>query len=372
MQALYRVDRSTFFMLKILGLSLYGSLAASTRYRLEQYIPGLSKYDIDLQIHHLLGDEYLRCRFQGKRLPLASLIHAGYKRLALLLRNQKIDAVILYAELFPFIPGWIERYLIRKPYIYDFDDAFYLKYRRGKFGLLQPVLGKKIEQVIVGATAVTAGNKALLSHAKAINKKSFLFPTVVDLNRYRSAKQISSGRPFTVGWIGSPSTSFYLNAVVGPLSTLGLEGPVRFIVVGGPAPAIPHVEVVEEKWQEETEIALINSFDVGIMPLIDDEWARGKCAFKLIQYMACEVPVIASRVGANIDVVQSDCGILVSNEDEWVEALQKMRDQPLLRQRLGTVGRNRIKENYSLQRNIPLLAEILYDISRSCQDIRSI
>ncbi|MCI5160835.1 MAG: glycosyltransferase [Candidatus Electrothrix sp. AX5] len=172
--------------------------------------------------------------------------------------------------------------------------------------------------------------------------------------------------------MGSPSTSFYLNAVVGPLSTLGLEGPVRFIVVGGPAPAIPHVEVVEEKWQEETEIALINSFDVGIMPLIDDEWARGKCAFKLIQYMACEVPVIASRVGANIDVVQSDCGILVSNEDEWVEALQKMRDQPLLRQRLGTVGRNRIKENYSLQRNIPLLAEILYDISRSCQNIRSI
>lgn len=352
-------------MLKILGLSLYGSLAASTRYRLGQYIPGLSEYGIDIQIHHLLGDEYLHCRFQGKKIPLAILIQAACKRLSLLLRIHHFDAVILYAELFPFVPGWLERQLIRKPYVYDFDDAFYLKYRRGKFGLLQPVLGKKIDQVIAGATAVTAGNKALLSHAKAINKKSFLFPTVVDLNRYRSAKQISSGRPFTVGWIGSPSTSFYLKAVVGPLSTLGLEGPVRLIVVGGPAPAIPHVEVVEEKWQEETEIALINSFDVGIMPLIDDEWARGKCAFKLIQYMACGVPVIASRVGANVDAVQSDCGILVSHADEWIEALRKMRDHPQMRQLMGSKGRNRIKEHYSLQKNIPLLAKIFYDVAQS-------
>ena len=352
-------------MIKVIGFAFYGPLAASTRYRLEQYIPGLSEYGIDLQVHYLLGDEYLRYLFQDEKLPLTALMRAAYKRLSLLLHIQQFDAAILYAELFPFLPGWLERQLIRKPYVYDFDDAFYLKYRRGKLGLLQPVLGKKVDQVIAGATAVTAGNKALLSHAKAINKKSFLFPTVVDLKRYRSAKQISSGRPFTVGWIGSPSTSSYLKDVVDPLSTLGLEGPVRLIVVGGPAPAIPHVEVVEEKWQEETEIALINSFDVGIMPLVDDEWARGKCAFKLIQYMACGVSVIASRVGANVDAVQSDCGILVSHEDEWIEALRKMRDHPQMRQMMGSKGRNRIKEHYSLQQNVPLLAEILYDVVQS-------
>ncbi len=294
-------------MHKVLGFSLYGPLAASTRYRLEQYIPGLSEYDIDLQVHYLLGDEYLRCRFQGKKLPLLNLIQASCNRLSLLLHEQQFDAAILYAELFPFIPGWLERQLVKKPYLYDFDDAFYLKYRRDKLRLLQPVLGKKVDQVIAGAAAVTAGNKELLNHAKAINKQSFLLPTVVDLERYQSTKQISSGRPFTVGWIGSPSTSAYLKTIVRPLSTLGREEPVKFIVVGGPAPIIPHVEVIEKKWQEETEIALINSFDVGIMPLYDDEWARGKCAFKLIQYMACGVPVVASRVGANIDVVQPDC-----------------------------------------------------------------
>lgn len=350
-------------MLKILGLSLYGPLAASTRYRLEQYIPGLSECGIDLQVHHLLGDEYLRCRFKNKQLPFSVLIRAACKRLALLLRDQEFDAVILYAEIFPFLPGWLERKLIKKPYTYDFDDAFYLKYKRGKLGLLQPLLGKKVQQIIAGASAVTAGNKRLLGYAKTVNNNSFLLPTVVDIKRYRPERQTSLiSSTFTVGWIGSPSTASYLAAVVHPLAVLGFEGSVRIIVVGGAAPVIPHVEVIEKKWQEDTEIALINSFDVGIMPLIDDEWARGKCAFKLIQYMACGVPVVASRVGANVDVVQPDCGMLVSNEDEWIDALRKMRDHPRLRQQMGSAGRKYIKEHYSLDRNTPQLAEILYDV----------
>lgn len=351
-------------MLKVLGLSLYGPLAASTRYRLEQYIPGLSEYSIDLQVHHLLGDEYLRCRFQGKRLPLASLIQAGCKRLSLLFHSQKFDAAILYAELFPLMPGWLERQFIKKPYIYDFDDAFYLKYKRDKLGIFQPVLGKKVDQVIAGATAVTAGNKGLMSYAKAINKKSFFFPTVVDIEKYQPAKQVSSEFPFTVGWIGSPSTSHYLSAITHPLSAIGLEGAVRLVVIGGSAPVIPHVEVIEKKWQEETEIPLINSFDVGIMPLHDDEWARGKCAFKLIQYMACGVPVVASRVGANIDVVQPDCGMLVSHTDEWIKALRAMRDQPDLRQKMGNASRNRIKRHYSLQQSISQFAKILHEVTQ--------
>ena len=351
-------------MLKILGLSLYGPLAASTRYRLEQYIPGLSEYGIDLQVHHLLGDEYLRCRFQGKRLPLASLIQAGCKRLSLLLRCQQFDAAILYAELFPFLPGWLERQLIRKPYVYDFDDAFYLKYRRRKFNLLQPALRKKVDQVIAGAASVTAGNNRLVNYAQQINNKTFFLPTVVDVERYQPANHASSRAPFTVGWIGSPSTSPYLAAITRPLSTLGLEGPVRFIVIGGSAPAIPHVEVVEEKWLEETEIALINSFDVGIMPLVDDEWARGKSAFKLIQYMACGVPVIASPVGANRDVVQEDYGFLAKSTEQWVNAFRFLRDNPKQRARMGIQARLRIETEYSLQRNLPILADIIKSVCK--------
>ena len=100
--------------------------------------------------------------------------------------------------------------------------------------------------------------------------------------------------------------------LVQPLAALGAEAPLRFVVIGGKAPAISNVEVVELPWQEHTEVDLINTFDVGIMPLPDDDWARGKCAFKLIQYMACGVPVVASAVGANVDVVDADCGLLAS------------------------------------------------------------
>ena len=116
------------------------------------------------------------------------------------------------------------------------------------------------------------------------------------------------------------------------------------------------------EWKEEKEVSYINTFDVGVMPLIDDEWARGKCAFKLIQYMACGIPVIASRVGANNDVVQSDRGILVSHNSEWIKALRKMRDNPILRQRMGKASRRCVENNYSLQHNLPFLAQILNNV----------
>lgn len=350
-------------MVKILGLSLYGPLAASTRYRLEQYIPGLSEYDIDLQVHHLLGDQYLRSRFEGARLPVAALLKAGYERLSLLLRRQEFDALIVHCELFPLMPGWLERLLLMKPYLYDFDDAFYLKYKTGNLSILRPLLSNKFDMVIEGAAAVTAGNKELIAYAQKINRNSYVLPTVVDTDRYHHVDH-EYDLTFTVGWIGSPSTSKYLSELVLPLSVLGNEGPIRLVVVGGAAPVVPNIEVIQERWEEQKEIFHINSFDVGVMPLPDNGWARGKCAFKLIQYMACEVPVVASRVGTNIDVVQSDSGILVSNENEWINALRKMRDQNRLRQQMGIAGRRRIIENYSLHRNVPLLATIIDNMIR--------
>lgn len=348
-------------MIKVLGLALYGPLAASTRYRLEQYIPGLSEYGIDLQIHHLLGDEYLRYRFQNEKFSLTALMRAAYKRLSLLLRIQQFDAAILYAELFPLMPGWLERQLIKKPYVYDFDDAFYLKYRRGILGAFQPVLGKKIEQVIAGAAAVTAGNENLSAYAQKINGNTHRLPTVVDTERYLPSSRVDNSI-FTVGWVGSPTTSSYLSLLVSSLAALGNESAVRFIVIGGKAPLIPNVEVVEKKWSEQTEIDLITSFDVGVMPLVDDEWARGKSAFKLIQYMACGVPVIASPVGANRDVVQKDCGFLAKSTEQWVKAFRFLRDNPKQRACMGTQARLRIETEYSLQRKLPILADVIKSV----------
>jgi len=349
-------------MIKVLGLALYGPLAASTRYRLGQYVPGLASQGIDLQICHLLGDDYLRRRFSGGALPIASMLQAGLARLADLRRQTKYDLAMLHCELFPFMPGWLEQAMIRVPYIYDFDDAFYLKYRSGRFGIAKSLLGDKFDTVMAGAAAVTTGNQVLGEYARQYNANTHYLPTVVDTGRYLPAR---NGRNdmFTVGWIGSPSTAPYLAELIGPLSVLGKEGPVRLVVIGGKAPVIPNVTVVEIDWQEQTEVELINSFDVGVMPLPDDDWARGKCAFKLIQYMACAVPVIASHAGANIDVVNDECGLLATTPNDWVEGLRMLRDQPEKRTEMGQAGSERVVKHYSLHRNLPLLEAVIREVA---------
>lgn len=351
-------------MIKVLGLALYGPLAASTRYRLGQYVPGLASMGIDLQIRHLLGDDYLRGRFSGGSLPIAAMMRAALARVADLWQRNEYDVAMLHCELFPLMPGWMERALIRRPYLYDFDDAFYLKYRSGRMRLTSPLLGGKFDTVMAGAAAVTAGNHVLADYARLHNPNTRYLPTVVDTARYLPQPAKRGGQVFTVGWIGSPSTTPYLSELVAPLSAIGQEGPVQFIVIGGKAPVVPNVTVVELDWDEDTELDLINSFDVGVMPLPDDDWARGKCAFKLIQYMACSVPVIASAVGANVDVVNADCGLLVSTPQEWTDALRLLRNESATRTQMGEAGRARVVQHYSLHQNLPVLADVITNTAR--------
>lgn len=345
-------------MIKLLGLALYSPLAASTRYRLGQYVPGLAAQGIDLRVQHLLGDEYLRCRYTDRPLPWRDMLADSWRRLRTPLKGNGVDAVLLNCELLPFVPGWLERSLLPRTYIYDYDDAFYLRYRQGRLSPLRPVLGGKFDTLIAGAAAVSAGNRQLAEYAAALNPNTHILPTVVDTSRYVPAPR-PEGSVFTLGWIGSPTTAPYLAEVIRPLSVIGREGPVRLVVIGGKAPTVPQVEVREVPWSEASEVAEINGFDVGIMPLPDDEWTRGKCAFKLIQYLACGVPVIASRVGANVDVVTDQCGYLAADAEEWIGALRSLRDDPGQRQRMGQAGRARIEQHYSLRRNLPLLAEVI-------------
>lgn len=347
-------------MIKILGMALYGPLAASTRYRLGQYVEGLRVHGIDLQIRYLLGDDYLGRRFAGLPVQPAVLLRSGVRRFRDLALQGRFDAAMLHCELLPLVPGVLEAGLLRIPFVYDFDDAFYLRYRLGRFAPLRALLGGKFDQVMQRAAHVTAGNEVLASYASLQNENTHFMPTVVDTERYEPMPELRSGSEFTVGWIGSPTTADYLAQLVEPLSRIGREGPVRFVVIGGKAPSIPGVNVVEQPWSEDTEIRQINSFDVGVMPLPDTDWARGKCAFKLIQYMACGVPVIASPVGANNAVVGSDCGILAATSDEWTTALRTLRDAGRRRlQEMGDAARARVEREYCLALTLPRLADVL-------------
>jgi glycosyltransferase involved in cell wall biosynthesis len=344
-------------MIRVLGLALYGPLAASHRVRLAQYRKDLLKEGIDLEVHSLLGNDYLQSRFQGGRTPIFSVLNSGFERLRLLLGARRFDAAVVHCEAFPLVPGWLERTVFRVPYIYDFDDAFYLRYQNGNLGALRFLLGRKFDTVMRGAASITAGNATLAAYARRLNNKVSLLPSVVDTAYFFPRAQNNS--IFTIGWIGSPSTSIYLQNLIAPLRKLSQERPFRLVVIGGKAPHIENLEVIELPWSEDSEVNLINMFDVGVMPLPNDEWARGKCAYKLIQYMACGLPVVASKVGANVEVVTPDCGFLVERSADWVDALRKLHDQPELRRQMGAAGRRRIEEQYSLRRNVPLMAEVI-------------
>jgi glycosyltransferase involved in cell wall biosynthesis len=350
-------------MIKVLGLSLYGPLAASTRYRLTQYIEPLRQHGIELDVHPLLGDDYVQTTYAGRPYPKHKLAIVYARRLALLATQSRYDLAIIQAEMFPLLPGFIESRLLRIPYIYDFDDAFFLKYAQERFRKLSFLLQDKFDPILARAGATTPGNTFLQQHALRFNLDSTILPTVVDTERYEVAHR-QAPEVFTVGWIGSPSTSVYLSMMVAPLAQLAQSGPVRFLVVGGRAPDIPGVDVREVPWSEAAEVDLINTFDVGVMPLFDDEWARGKCAFKLIQYMACGVPVVASGVGTNLDVVTPECGFLADQPEQWVVALQQLRDSRELRARMGTASRSRVEAGYSLRSATPLLADTIRQLAR--------
>lgn len=344
--------------IKVLGLSLYGSLAASTRYRMTQFIPGLEEEGTELSVHGLLGDDYVRRSYAGEKYPLPSLLGDYAARLKLLLHQRRYDVALINAELFPLLPGWAEAGLLRIPFIYDFDDAFFLKYRLPRFRRVSFLLRNKFDPIVGRAASVLAGNAYLAEYARLHNPATHILPTVVDDKRYQP-KAEKDPAVFTLGWIGSPSTSVYLSELQSPLQALGKEGRVRLVVVGGSSAPIPGVEVVNLPWSEATEVDLINTFDVGVMPLFDDPWARGKCAFKLIQYMACGVPVVASPVGANCDVVTPSCGFLPSDDAGWLQALRTLRDSLLLRARMGEAGRARVVEHFSLRGAVPIMAETI-------------
>jgi len=349
-------------VIRVLALSLYGPQAASHRVRLSQFQPGLAASGIDLHIQSLLDDDYLQRSFSGRRPSMRILLAAYTRRIHALCQADQFDLAIVYGDFLPYLPSWLERSLLHVPFIYDYDDAFFLKYSTGRLRLLQPLMGAKTNRLMSSAVAVTAGNDWLAAKARLFNNSVTVLPSVVDTVHYRPrepARAERPGEPFTLGWIGSPSTSPYLQQLVDPLQQLACDRPVRLLVVGGAAPVIDGVEVIELPWSLQQEVPLIQQFDLGVMPLPDTLWARGKCAYKLVQCMACGIPVVASPVGANVDVVPPECGLLADSTEEWLASLRYLAADTERRQHMGIAARQWVQQRYSLRSTLPVLTRVI-------------
>lgn len=348
-------------MTRVLALTKYGRAAASTRQRLLQYVPALAEAGFQIDVRPMLDDDYVAALASGGAYPKRRLLGAYSRRFADLGRAREYDLLWVYAELFPKLPSLFEALATKAgpPVIYECDDAFFHDHE------LSVLLRDKLKPLITGATAVTAGNAYLAEYARRWNANVQIVPTTVDTDVYVPGAS-RSDRPPVIGWIGSPSTWAYVRPYIALLADVCAGGRARFLAVGaGSAAEADHFDGMEARsWAEHSEVADVQAMDIGIMPLPDDPWARGKCGYKLIQYMACGLPTVASPVGVNADIVtDGQTGFLASSACDWRIALQHLVDTPADRSRLGTAGRARAIADYSLATWVPRIVDIFRSVA---------
>lgn len=349
---------------QMLLLTKYSRLGASSRYRSYQYLPGLKAAGFCCELSPLFDEAYLDHRYRFGRGSIMDLVRAFVRRCRTILSARHCDLAVIEYELLPYCPACFERLLgwMGVRYVVDYDDALFHQYDHHRNPLIRLLLGNKVATVMRQAELVMAGNAYLAAYArKAGAKRVEIVPTVVDLDRYPLPHKRNRGdAPFVIGWIGSPTTAKYLQAIAPSLAEVCRDGRAVVRLIGSGPVALPGVPVEIVPWSEETEVALMQSCDVGIMPLPDEPWARGKCGFKLIQYLACGLPVVASPVGVNAEIVEEGVnGLLATGHDDWVKALCHLRDHPQERLKMGAAGRAKVGQHYSLQVTAPRMVELL-------------
>jgi glycosyltransferase involved in cell wall biosynthesis len=350
------LGQATEASLRVLMATRYGRLGASSRLRLLQYAPALDRLGIECTARPFLSDAYVSALYgKGARLPSALAAYGRAFGLARAIRAH--DLIWVEKELLPFLPAALERALLgEKKFILDFDDAWFLRYQTGKSLPARWLLGGKFTTLVRRAALTVVANETL--HDWAVRqgaREVLLLPTVVDLAHYPVLPEPAG--PFTVGWIGTPVTAPYLQAIEAPLRRLAGEQPLELLIIGAPDLRIPSVTCRHLPWSENAEGALLGQCHVGVMPLSDDAWSRGKSGYKLVQYMAAGRATVASPVGANRTiVVDGITGMLASDAEQWFVALRRLRDDPGLRSRMALAARARVAADYALSGTAPRLA----------------
>ena len=346
---------------KVLILSRYNKLGASSRYRYYEYLEDLDKSGLDCKISPLLSDRYLKKTYAGNTFKVFEIMRCYFRRFIILFSIRKYDLCLIEKELFPFFPFFVEYFILlaAKKYIVDYDDATFHRYDEHKNLIVRFIFSNKIKKLMHGASTVIVGNKYLHDYALDSESKNIItIPTVVDIEKYAKVSG-KKDKQFSIVWIGSQSTVHYLQEIIEPIERISKLVNAKLIEKKKKID-IPGVDIELVDWSQETEINYLKSADVGIMPLSKDNWDKGKCGFKIIQYMASEVPVIASPVGVNQKIIQHDVnGYLAETSDEWFKYFINIYDgiEPdIVQNALSTVSKK-----YSKKFASPILIHSLKD-----------
>jgi len=311
--------------------------APSCRFRVLQYVEPLRAFGINLEVVELSRSK------SARRLSLDAAAD--------------FDAVLLHRKLLNRF-DYTRLRRRTKRLIYDFDDA--VMFRDSNASRLQSRMReRKWERLVTGADLVIAGNGYLADLADEYNNKVTIIPTAISLDHFTD-EPIRSGN-VTIGWMGTASNFIYLSLIKDSMEELLRDHPeVTFKVVSDQTPDLPGLSIDSKLWSEADEISDLAGFDIGIMPIFDDPWTRGKCAFKILQYFSSCLPVVCSPVGANRDVVEEGVnGYFASSPEEWRRRLEELLASAGERKVMGRAGRKVVEDKYSLDVMAPRLAQVL-------------
>ncbi|GAB1722752.1 MAG: glycosyltransferase [Nitrospira sp. CR1.1] len=337
-------------------------IGPSSRYRVYQFLPHLQQSGIDCHVDPLFGATYfsilqVRSSVLQTCLKIPYVLARFLKRLGTLLTLGRRDLIVIEGQLFPYAPPLIERLLrwLRYRLVFEMDDAIYLT--RGHERKM-PVLFRMAMGVIVG-------NDRLAAYATQYSSQVTVVPTVVDTERFAprplrpTAASDLVDDPITIVWIGLAYNLKYLNVLAPALRRLQERYRVKLRVVCSQPPVLDGLDIEFRSWEWRREVEDLQDATIGVMPLEDTEWARGKCALKLLQYLAVGLPAVASPVGVNREIlVNGDNGFFASTEQEWYERLESLCRDPQLRARMGQAGRQTVETRYSLAVWGPRLADV--------------
>lgn len=345
---------------RVLILPRHDVQAAGCRYRYTQFIPYLAGCGFECTVAPFFDAEYTRALLGDGRKAWWRLGMCLARRIQALVGARRYDLVVVRTELVPYLLPALEDVLIRLgvPYVFDFDDAFFHQYDQHRLRLVRWVFQSKIPNLIRKASLNIAGSRYLADYASRFSARVAIVPTVIDLTRYPPSPVRNDPDVFRIGWIGSPSTTDHLRAIIPELREF-CRGRRAEVVAIGAKPFDPDGTPIRwVRWSEASEVVELSRTDVGIMPLPETPWAAGKCGLKLIQAMGCWRPVVASPIGANCQIVEHGITGLHAEAGGWTRALQRLYEDDDLRQRLGSAARRRVEQEYSLQVWAPRVAKL--------------
>ncbi len=355
--------------LKIIILTPYPEdTAPGQRFRFEQYIGFLRHKGHVVRYYSFLTHSAYANFYQltGYRKLLAVI--SGYIRTVFhVFKSIRADFVFIYREATLGGPPVFE-FLLAKVFgrkiIYDFDDAIWLTDNEAE-GRLERWLRwrSKVKHICRWSYRISCGNNYLANYARQFNASVVVNPTTIDTENLHNPVRINCKRQpeqLIIGWTGSHSTLKYLNQLLPVLQQIEHEFYyVKFLVIANRDPKLQLPRYFFVPWQKETEADDLACIDIGIMPLPDDEWTRGKCGFKALQYMAMEIPCIASPVGVNSEIIEhGKNGFLAASAGDWIKYLRLLITDESLRKKIGKAGRETVISRYSVKANSDLFLSL--------------